>query len=663
MTTEKYLPYRGDVKAIVGVGGTLFFTTIHREAQPTGVFRLDADQLNLSVDALPAGGAALVSDGTIVWVAGSDRMVYSLPVKGGKTKPLGAALSEAPTALVLLSDERLGVLTGPAVLVIHRKDGKLLQALELPETGSSLAGDPTGRWLAVGTDKGTIAVFESEDKTEFLPSASDRLHDGAVSALWFEPEELRFLSAGADQKLLSTLARGKLEPEDRGRGNNHGDTVTAILGAPGDRFLTGSRDASVKTWPRGSNVKPSTLKDGVGVVVGLALVTIAERAFLAVACEDNTLRFFQLDEAGKFGDATVRVYDAYAAAKSELGQSEAPRREAALRSLADHNDAVSIELIAGQIKSDADHGLRLLATKLLAAAKHPRAVPLLEPALGHGDEAVRLAAFAGLRKHHGDNDLRPLDLALRAEKADVGKAAVQALESLAPREDQALARLKDALDAKVPEVRQTALGSLEKVFPKDSPDADLAALSSQFADLRRLGLMRLYQRKLLQSTAVQSALRRRTEDADAEVRRVAFLLSLHTREKLLQALRKSDPELERQLKELESGAVPSAKETKKGAKEAHAVETPPIVATPTANTPAGAAMAAMNSQLERLAKTLGIPIERIQAMIQQARSGAGNPADFMKAMTAQMAQLLGQRPGAAPGPNAGEDEAEGEDDE
>ena len=57
---------------------------------------------------------------------------------------------------------------------------------------------------------------------------------------------------------------------------------------------------------------------------------------------------------------------------------------------------------------------------------------------------------------------------------------------------------------------------------------------------------------------MQSSLRRRAEDADAEVRRTAFLLSLHTSEKLLRRLRARDPELPRQLAELE-GTAPAAR--------------------------------------------------------------------------------------------------------
>ena len=76
--------------------------------------------------------------------------------------------------------------------------------------------------------------------------------------------------------------------------------------------------------------------------------------------------------------------------------------------------------------------------------------------------------------------------------------------------------------------------------------------------------MRLYRRGLLDDPAVQSALRRRAEDADPEVRRTAFLLALHTRRALLEALRARDPDLQRQLAELEgkTGELPPGSEAK-----------------------------------------------------------------------------------------------------
>ncbi len=551
MSAEKYLTYRGDIKAAVGVGGTLAFVTAHPEGYATGLYRLDADQLTLAVDPLPKGGAALASDGETLWVAGTDLRVYEASASGGTPKPIGPELETTATALAPLADGKLAALAGSRIVVLSRKDGKLLQTLDLPEPGTCLAADPTGRWLAAGTSKGTVAVFDAEGKPEFLMSASERLHEGAVSALLFEPDELRFLSAGADQKLLSTHGRGRLEPEDKGRGNNHTDLVGSLIWGPGDRLYSGGRDSAIKSWPRVGAVKPATTKDGVVRVVALALVHVHDRPRLAAACEDNTIRFFTLDAAGKIGELSHRVYDAYARIKQELSQDDAARREAALKALAEFGDARSVEMIAQQANADADHGLRLRSAELLGASKHPRAATLLESCLGHPDEAVRVAAFRGLRGHLGEADLRPIDLALKAEKPDVGRLAVQALEGLATRDDRALARLSDALNAKTPEVRQAAVVSLEAAHGPGSPESNLVALGSKHADVRRSALLRLFRRSLLDEPAVQSALRRRSEDADPEVRRTAFLLSLYTRGPLLESLRSRDPELQRQLAELE----------------------------------------------------------------------------------------------------------------
>ncbi len=554
MSTEKYLTYRGDVKALAVAGDALVFTTVHHEGQPAAVYRLDPEKLTLAEDALPAGGQALLALGDDLWVAGTDQRLYRLPVAGGKPAPRGEPLEAPAAALAPLAAERLAVAARARVVVLARRDGRVLQALDLPESVTCLAADPTGQWLAVGTMKGTVSVYECEtNAAEFRLSDSQPLHEAAVAALLFEADELRFLSAGADQKLLSTHARGRLEAEDRGRGANHEQPITALVAGPNDRFLTGSSDGTLKSWPRAKGARPVTLKDGVGKVVALAVVPVHGKPQVAAACDDNTLRFFQLDDEGKFGEGMVFAHGADAWAKNELEQNDPKRREAALRALAGWADAAALKRLAAQMTGDTDHALRLLACRLLGESSHPRAAKALEKGLEHKDEAVRLLAFDGLRRHAGPNDLRPLTLALKAEKADVGVRAVQALEALAPKDDQAMAQLTGALKSNVAEVRRAGLESLEKVHGKDSPEASLTALGTPHADLRRLALVRLLQRKLLHDPRVQAALRWRGDDADPEVRRVAFLLSLHTREKLLRALRQRDPELDRQLTELESG--------------------------------------------------------------------------------------------------------------
>jgi ParB family chromosome partitioning protein len=559
MRVDKYLTYRGAIKALVGVGDTLMFVTVHPEGQPTPVYWVDTDKFALAGGPLPAGGVRLVVGGDTLWVGGSDRRIYRASIKGGTPTAVGPQLAQAPAALALVSEDRLAVAVEAELIILARKDGKVLQTLSLPEPGTALAADPTGRWLVAGTDKGTVAVFDGEDKSEFVPAESARLHEGAVTALLFEREELRFFSAGADQKLLSTHARGKLEPEDKGRGNNHTEPVTAMLWATGDRFLTGSRDGTVKTWPRVGNVKPATLKDGVGKVVDLARVEFQKKPHLAIACEDNTLRLFQLDEEGKFGEWTHTLHDALAWAKHEFGETDATHREKALQALAEYNDTASIELLSEQVGKDADHTLRLLGAQLLGKATNPRAARLLEDWLKHPDEAVCVAALHGLRRHLGQDHLRPLELALKVEKAKVGEAAVEGLQGLAAKDDQALARLTEALDHKVSQVRLAALGALEKVYGADSPEANLLALTSKHADVRRATLVRLFRRQMARTPRVQAALRWRLEDQDADVRKTAYLVSLYTRPKLVQELRGRDPELKRQLAELEAqGHAPEA---------------------------------------------------------------------------------------------------------
>lgn len=573
-TIDYTIPFRGDLKAIAGVGPSVALVTRHAEGRPTGLHwvHLGDDRPRSEGESLP-GGLALVADGEMVWIAGCDGQVYRA-APGGEPTPVGPKFDEPPKALALLADDRLGVLVGRAVKVLSRKDGKLRQTLELPEPGSVLASDPSGLWLAAGTTGGLVVTFEAETSPEFVPGASARLHEGEVTALLFERDDLRFFSSGADLKLHTTHARGNLEPEDKGRGNNHSDRVTAMIWGPEDRLLTGSLDGTVKSWPRVGGVKPATQKEGVVRVVALALVNRHGRDHLVVGGGDNTLRTFAIDAAGKPAALVLRGRDAMAATTDDLAGDDPRVREAAIRRLADFDDAAALANLAEQAGRDADPGLRLLAAQLLGRSDHPRAPTLLEGLFAHPEAAVRAAAFEGLRRQRGAADLRVLDLALQSEKPEIGTLAVEALERLAAKDDEALGRLTAALSSKTREVRQAALLALESAYPADSPEANLAALATTHADLRSAALLRLSARKLLGHPAVQSALRRRAEDPDADVRRIAFLLALSTRPALLQTLRSRDPELQRQLADLEgtaeTPAPEAARKAKKGQRDATA---------------------------------------------------------------------------------------------
>ena len=560
-TTNKYLTHRGDIRAVVAWGKDVVFTTVHPDGLPTAIYKLNVEKLELEDIPLDCGGLSLAVDDGTLWLAGDNGHLYNLANKAKSPKQLPVALPAPATKVACLSNGRLAALCDGQLIIVDAKRGAQSDSFELSAKGTSLAADPTGDWLVVGTSKGDVSVFTCEEES-VQAAETEKLHEGAVTALLFEPEELRFLSAAADQKLLLTHARGKLEPEDRGRGASHSDQVTQLLNVPGDRFISVSRDKSCKTWARGSATRPATFDDAVPQVVDATLVEIHERPHLVIAGQDNALRLILLDTGGRFSSMTHRLYDAYDRAAHLLQDADVGQRGEALHALASYDDAASIELLAKQAEVDADHGLRLRTAELIAKSNHPRAARLLEPLLKHRDEEVRLRALDGLRRAAGKDDLRPFELALAVSHVNIGLASVAALEALAGKDDHARQLLIRTLDKDPPDVRHAAVLSLEKVFAKESPESTLTAAKSAKADVRRLALIRSFQRKLLDNSRIEGMIRRSGEDKDADVRRTAFLVALLSRPKLAKAVRSRDKELHRQLFELENFQL----EAKKGAK-------------------------------------------------------------------------------------------------
>jgi ParB family chromosome partitioning protein len=557
--TDRFVPYRGALRAALAEGHRLAFVTVHPEGHATALYRLDVDKGELDAHALPGGGVAVVADDQAIYVAGTDGHVHRADLKSGKIKAHGPKLDPAPTALALLGRGALAALAGAEVLILDAATGAPRQRLPLPEEGSALAADASGKWLVAGTIRGTVVVFDSEDKDAFLAGESKKLHEGAVSALLFDPDEPRVYSTGSDDKLLLTHVRGALEPEDRTGGGGHEGLVTAIVVGPEDKLYTAGRDGVIKTWTRGATKRrPSTQKDGATAAAALARVDHKGRPHLALFGDDGTVRLFPLDAGGKVGERALTFHDAYARAEHELSQPDVARRKEALEALAGYDDARGVAMLASQAASDPDHTLRVQAATLLGASGNARARKPLEELLAAAEEQVRLAALSGLRALEGKDSLRPLELALGKKKRDLGTAAVAALAELAPKDDQAMARLVGALDDEPAEVRAAALAALEALHDaragKEAPssEAGLTALRSRRADVRRLALVRFFQRKLLDEAEVQSALRRHEGDADADVRRAAFLVSLTTRPALVEALRARDKDLHRQIWELET---------------------------------------------------------------------------------------------------------------
>ncbi|MCP4137445.1 MAG: hypothetical protein GY754_41140 [bacterium] len=553
---KRYLEFRGKITGFCAENEFIHFVTEHGEGQSTGVYLVDVDKDKLRFDPLPAGGTALVKDEKKIYAAGTDLVLYCGNVKGGALAPLGDALPGPVTSIVLLSKNRLAALCSNRVCILNREDGALLRTLTLSEYGTALAADDSGTWLAAGSTGGTISVFTGEESDEFVLSNSKKLHTGAVTSLLFEKGELRLLSTGIDLKLLVTHIRGELEPEDRSGQNNHQKNIQAMMNYGREQFYTAGKDKTVKLWASGFTKRRPSSYTFTGNGLEMGLVSYNGKPHVALAGEDYSIKLFPINEEGRLDEAVLILYDAYTRAKNELQRDDANAREKALKKLASYNDSLALRIISRRAAKDQDKSLRLLAATLIGESDNSQAIKLLQELLSSNDEKVQVAAFKGLRKQEGENSLRPINLALSNESAKsdghLGKAAVQALTELAPKDDLAMQALVGTLNAEPLAVRLEALKSLESLGDADSPEADLLALHSNYTDIRIQALERFLQRGFLDKPEIAQALRKYGNDPEPEVRRINFLISLLSRPPLAKVLRSLDEATHRNLHDLEN---------------------------------------------------------------------------------------------------------------
>lgn len=553
----QFVAYRGEIKALVGRGEELFFVTVHTENQATPLYQYNPNTEALTTHTLICEGGAknLCAVGDQFFVVGTDDSIEVVS-PGQPSREFLAPQESSVIALASVAGGRLAVLRSFDLLIVDQQTGATRQSFALPTEMRSLAVNPNGEWLAVGSASGTMSIFhcEKQENQEFIAGDSAQVHQSAITSILFEPDDLRVLSAGLDNKIFQTHVRGRLDPEDRSRKSGHDGAVRRMLIGPNKVFYSGSADSSFKTWPGGlTNQRPFTIKDGVGSVIDMSLVTFRNRPHLAVATQKTEFRFWDLSEEGRPQDRTLVVKGALARVRNELKHKEASRRKQALNDLASYNDAASIEILGQRCLDDEDHELRAYSTQLLGDSGNLRAVEILEGYVRSKEEGVRQQALLGLRKLEGQKTLRPLDLAIKSGHIDIGLMAVEALRDLARDDGDAFEALKSALEAKSWDVRKATLNNLESLYSEaERSHALLDALRSNQADIRRLALARCHSYQLSKVREIQSALRRHCEDSDADVRQTAFFVSVLSEAKLANALRSQDGDLHRQLSEVET---------------------------------------------------------------------------------------------------------------
>lgn len=553
---KQTLAYRGIIKGIVSAGSRAVFITTHLEGQSTALYRLDAKQqkMTLTLDALPCGATALVSNQKKIWFAGDDGRLYSSAFTKGKPIALPAlSFADAPVmGLALLEKNRLAVLQKRQLSLIDLKNNAILQSISYTESTHVMDVSADGLWLALGNSKGEVSVYQT-DEDSALVTLSDcaTLHKGAVTALKFEADALRFYSAGADKKLFSTHAQGNLQPLDRGKSSNHNSNIHAIhLGKT--RFFTGAGDKSLKAWPYGGG-QPVSLKKGLANSHALVAIEYQDMPCLLSVGRDETLRFIGLTTDETFTEVRAVIRDGYTGAKQTLQKKIASERETAIAFLAGYDDKKSLTIIANHYRLEKDKAVCEKMVALVSRSTHKESTPLLEGILTMSRyDTLRLNAFTALLTRAENGDLSPYEKALACGYVGVGAEALKRLGKRAKKEPRAEQLLVKSLRHKHPSLRLLTLNLLESVYPKKSPKASLDALKTAFSDLQGAALIRLFQRGLLDNIEVKRAILLAQDQDDDQVRHTALLVSILSRKELSKALKTREENFARQLQELEA---------------------------------------------------------------------------------------------------------------
>lgn len=582
------LPYWGQISAIISQGTTSLFLTHLKDAHDPTLYRLDSssDHPTLTVTALPVVMDSLCAmrDGTVI-LMGQDGHFYQSDWQAKKIAKLSETsifasftaienetATQKPALAITEFGDTIAVLYPHQLTVWHYQKHQLgdnLANLTFDTNTTTLSVSSDGEWLVVGDSQGTVTSFHfNAEKTLLLQSSSETLHQGAVTALAFEPIAQQFFSAGEDKQLLRTHAQGKLQGIDRGKASQHSEMIRAMAVST-HRLYTGSDDKSVKAWQFDKG-QATTCKDDLVKIRHLTISHyLGQDSVLAVGT-DQSLRFIPVDSEGKLGTVAHIIKDGYQRLTDLLGGDEASFKEG-LTLLKNQVDNNSLNVVSKVLEKTTDGKRSEQLATWLASTNLAKTTHQLEQLMTkHANENVRHIAFSALQQRSqinpaqnttpdtvpnatGVNPLHYLQLALDSKFEDINRLAIAEYIKVATSEPtlqpQILPILQHTLNHGLPMVARQALSGLETLLPSDSPKADLLALASSKSDIQQAGLIRLYQRKLLDNFEVKRQLVLLQTSEDMVVRQTAFYVSVLSQPKLAKVLAERDPNFTRTLQD------------------------------------------------------------------------------------------------------------------
>ncbi|ADO67966.1 HEAT repeat domain-containing protein [Stigmatella aurantiaca] len=422
------------------------------------------------------------------------------------------------------------------------------------------------RAVAVAPNNATVACAGDDAVVRSFTLASRAQrdmpgHDGPVRALAFTPRDGRLVSAGDDGRIRIWYLAGAVEFETRGdKDSGHAGPVLALLfpptpaAEPGqeakDRFWTAGADGQVKVWRLDERRKPRSFDGGSKPLHALVFAPPANprqaKTVLGHVFTGGDLRkMLRITVApdGTPTDERLGYAHGIDALNDALDEGR-PRREAAVREAAALEEPEALSFVLQVLSSDRDAAVRALAASELAAKGRTGARPKLRERLEDDFPAVRAAALEALATLE-ESPLAAPRAALDSRHADIRAAGLRRLAALAGSSPLVPGLIAGKLSDPDPSVGLAALDALTQASPAGSNEPLKTAFERGPAPLKTEVLLRAAWAGQLGSATLQPLVARALDDADADVRHIAFLLRVMERRALAHALEKLDPDFVR----------------------------------------------------------------------------------------------------------------------
>ncbi|RKH61547.1 HEAT repeat domain-containing protein [Corallococcus aberystwythensis] len=427
----------------------------------------------------------------------------------------------------------------------------------------AVAVDPTHTYVACAGDDSVVRSFTvATGARRDMPG-----HEGAVRALAFTPRDGRLVSAGDDGKLRIGYLVGAVEFEVRGdKDSGHAGSVLGLVFPPtpqaeagqdpAERIASVGSDGKLKVWRLDERRKPRTFELGTK---GLHAVAFAPPAnprqakqllgYVFVGGEERRVTRITLGTDGKPTDETTAYGHGFDVLNEAL-KAALPRREAAVKEAVALQEPEALEFVLGVLSSDKDVVARRLAATELGNHGRTAARAKLRERLNDDDKTVRAAALDALVKLETESPLAAPRAALDSRFVDTRVQGLRLLAKLGSASPLVPGLIASKLPDTNAEVGTAALDALTTVSPKGSTEPLKLAFERGPAALKVEVLLRASVAGLLGDPRLQPLVARALDDADRDVRRVAFAVRVLERRPLAATLEAKDEEFARTVREV-----------------------------------------------------------------------------------------------------------------